>query len=205
MVTTAYVRTSENKWEQVRNSIGHCGANLRRNAKTTICQLNHPIVHINGSISIRKIFLKDLESDKKNLENKIEKEIEKFLVSNTLVSNASVYVTDLEITKSLNRKKRSGDNILIGFVAEYPLGIEEHFDLIKTEDSLCSLKYRANSSQYDFFDKKSFDSLQLSFEVPIIKTIQSKSKDEITEMIGKIMSKILISHRLFGRARDHLC
>ena len=152
---------------------------MKSTAKTTISQLNDPIIHLTGSISTEEIFIEDLDSDKKNLKEKIKTEIEILLVSNAVIVNALVSVNEMEKIVSPNRKKRSSENFVIGFNAACSLGDEEN--LTKIEVSVIASIKTADPSLFDFFDEKSFATIHLNFETP--QTIESES-----DKIGKIRS-----------------
>ena len=153
---------------------------MKSTAKTTISQLNDPIIHLTGSISTEEIFIEDFDSDKKNLKEKIKTEIEILLVSNAVIVNALVSVNEMENIVSPNREKRSTENFLIRFNAVCSLGVEKNYDLTKIEIFINASIKSADPRQYDYFDEKSFATLYLTFEVPKIITIVS------TEQIGKI-------------------
>ena len=110
--------------------------------------------------------------------NESEKDISSLLQLSPLVMNAIVSVNNVLLPEAVN------GNVTLEFIAVCSVQVEQTFDLNDISSSLNSSITDAETNLYEFYDENSLLSLSLLFEKPKIIKIESKSKNEITELIG---------------------
>ena len=110
--------------------------------------------------------------------NESEKDISSLLQLSPLVMNAIVSVNNVLLPEAVN------GNVTLEFIAVCSVQVEQTFDLNDISSSLNSSITDAETNLYEFYDENSLLSLSLLFEKPKIIKIESKSKNEITKLIG---------------------
>ena len=110
--------------------------------------------------------------------NESKKDISTLLQLSPLVMNAIVSVNNVLFPEAVN------GNVTLEFIAVCSIRVEQTFDLNDISSSINSSITDAETNLYEFYDKNSLLSLSLLFEKPTIIKIESKSKNEIAELIG---------------------
>ena len=156
---------------------------------TTATTPIYPLVHITGSMSTTELYHEDMVSKSsesyQNFKTEVEKEIQTLLESDPLVVEATVSMTDIKKSVTKKRRKRSNENIVAEFVAASSVRVVTIDNMDEIQSSITSSIQNADVNLYNLIDEESLTSFKLSFKKPTVINIETPSKEEITELIGK--------------------
>ena len=150
---------------------------------TSMPQQHYPLVYITGSISINESYKEEIVSQWNDFQNKSEHEIKKLLDLDDHIIGSLVSVKKLRDDEIVNAQ----DRLIVEFTAVCSLSVSENFILNEIQVSIDSSITHADHNLFEYFDKESFLSYNFDFEEPKILKIESISKDELTDFIGKLI------------------
>ena len=126
-----------------------------------------------------------------NFKTEVEKEIQTLLESDPLVVEATVSMTNIKESETSKRRKRSSENAVAEFIAASSIRLAEIDDIDEIQSSISSSIQNVDVHLYNLIDEESLASFKLSFEKPTVINIETPSKEELTELIGKNSNKLI--------------